>query len=72
MLCSLIGPFIFRDLVYLYQFSGPCSGSLCMAHIPLQELQAIAMMLCRMAFCLSGKVVALHLDNSTAKSYLCN
>ena len=30
------------------------------------------MMLCRMAFCLSGKVVALHLDNSTAKAYLCN
>ena len=29
-------------------------------------------MLCRMAFCISGKVVALHLDNSTAKAYLCN
>ena len=29
-------------------------------------------MLHRMAFCLSGKVVALHLDNSTAKAYLCN
>ena len=25
------------------------------------------MMLCRMAFHLSGKMVALHLDNSTAK-----
>ena len=30
------------------------------------------MMLCRMAFCISGKVVALHLDNSTGKAYLCN
>ena len=30
------------------------------------------MMLHRMAFCLSGKVVALHLDNGTAKAYLCN
>ena len=30
------------------------------------------MMLHRMAFCLSGKVVALHLDNSTAKADLCN
>ena len=30
------------------------------------------MMLHRMAFCLSGKVVALHMDNSTAKAYLCN
>ena len=42
------------------------------AHITLQEPQAVAVMLHRMAFCLSGKVVALHLDNSTAKVYLCN
>ena len=48
------------------------SGSLCRAHIALQELQAVAIMLHRMAFCLSGKVVALHLDNSTAQAYLCN
>ena len=52
--------------------SGAWSGSLCRAHIAFQELQAVAMMLCRMAFCLSGKVVVLHLDNSTAKAYLCN
>ena len=26
----------------------------------------------RMSFCLSGGVVALYLDNSTAKAYLCN
>ena len=52
--------------------SGAWSGSLCRAHIALQELQAVAVMLCRMSFCLSGKVVALHLDNSTAKAYLCN
>ena len=42
------------------------------AHTALQELQAIATMLCRMAFCLSGKEVSLHFDNSTAKAYLCN
>ena len=30
------------------------------------------MMLCRMDFWLYGKVVALHLENSTAKAYLCN
>ena len=30
------------------------------------------MMLHRMAFCFSHKVVDLHLDNSTAKAYLCN
>ena len=47
--------------------SGSWSGSMCSAHIALQELQAVAMMLYRKAFCLSG----LHLDNSTAKAYLC-
>ena len=52
--------------------SGTWSGSLSRAHIALQELQAVAVMLHRMAFCLSGKVVALHLDNTTAKAYLCN
>ena len=68
----LIGPFIFRDLVYLYQLVDPGQVSMCMAHTALQELQAVAMMLCGMTFHLSGKVVALHLDNSTAKAYLCN
>ena len=41
------------------------SGSMCRAHIALKELQAIAMILYRMTFHLSGKVVALHLDNRT-------
>ena len=52
--------------------SGPWSGSMCRAHITLQGLQAIVMMLQRMAFCLSGKVVVWHLDNSTAQDYLHN
>ena len=52
--------------------NGSWSGSLCRAHIVLQELQAVAMILHRIAFCLSDKVVALHLDNSTVKAYLCN
>ena len=52
--------------------SGSWSGSLCRAHIALQELQAVATMLRRMAFCLSGKVIALHFDDSTAKAYLYN
>ena len=43
-----------------------------MVHIALLELQAVAMMLHRIVSYLSGKVVALHLDNSTAKAYLCN
>ena len=50
--------------------SGAWSASLSRALIALQELQAVAIMLHRMAFCLSGKVVALHLDNSTAKGIL--
>ena len=45
---------------------------MCRAHIGLQQLQAVALMLHRMVFTLPGKVVALHLDNSTAKAYLCN
>ena len=52
--------------------SGAWSGSLSRDDIALQKLQAVAIMLRRMAFSLSGKVVALHLDNSTAKAYLCN
>ena len=52
--------------------SGAWSGSLCRAHVALQELQAAAIMLRRMAFFLSGKVVALYVDNSTVKAYLHN
>ena len=52
--------------------SGTWSGSICRAHVALQELQAVAMMLHKIAFHLSGYEVALHLDKSTAKAYLCN
>ena len=45
---------------------------MCKNHIALQDLQAVAIMLPKMAFWLSGKVVALHLDNSMATAYLCN
>ena len=68
----LIWAFYFQGLGLPFSVYGSWSGSMCRAHIALQELQAIAMMLHSMAFCLSGKVVALHLDNSTAKAYLCN
>ena len=56
--------FYFQGTGLLLSVSGLWSGSMCRAHIALQEFQAIAMMLHRMAFCLSGKVVALHLGNS--------
>ena len=48
------------------------SGSVCRVHIALQKLQAVALMLCQMALHLAGKVVVLHLDNTTVKAYLCN
>ena len=64
--------FYFQGSELPISVSGSWLGSLCGAHIALQELQAVAMILHRMVFHLSGKVVALHLDNSTAKAYLCN
>ena len=65
--------FYFQGSGLLLLVNGSRSGSICRAHIALQELQATVMMLHNwMAFCLSGKMVALHLDNSTAKAYLCN
>ena len=64
--------FYFQGAGLPLSVSGSWSGSMCRAHIALQELQVVVMMLCRMAFYLSGKVVALHLDNSTVKAYLCN
>ena len=48
------------------------SGSVCKAHIALQEFQGAAMMLHRMSFQKVGKMVALHLNKSTANTYLCN
>ena len=45
---------------------------MCRAHIALQKLQAIEMMLHRMIFELSSMVVALHMDNCPTKAYFCN
>ena len=41
-------------------------------HIALQELQAVTIMLHKVAFWLTGTMVALHLDNITSKAYLYN
>ena len=41
-------------------------------HVVLQEFQAAALILHKMDFQLSIKVVIMHLGNSNAKSYLCN
>ena len=58
---------LFQESGLPLSVSGSWSGSLCRAHIALQEQQAVDMMLCRMALHLSGKVVALHLDNSMSE-----
>ena len=47
-------------------------GSLCNVDIDFQELQEVVVMLCRMAFCLSMKIVVLHQYNITAKAHICN
>ena len=52
--------------------SGPKFSSVCRVHIAIQELQAFALMPHRLAFQVSDKVVALSLDNSSAKVYSCN
>ena len=44
----------------------------CVWYIALQKLQAITLMLCRMAFSLCGKVDTLHLGNNSAITYLYN
>ena len=64
--------FYFQGSGLPLSFNRKWSGSMHKVHITLQELQPVALMLHIMAFCLSGKVVALHLDNSTVKVYLCH
>ena len=72
MPCLVIWAFYFHNSGFPLSVSGSWSGSMCRAHIALQELQAVVMMLHRLAFQLPGRVVVLHLDNSTVKAYLCN
>ena len=64
--------FYFQGSGLSLSVSGSWFRSMCRAHIALQEVLTVAMMLCRMAFQLSGKEVTMHLDNNTAKAYLCN
>ena len=71
MLHLVIGPFIFKVL-FPSSCSGTWSGSICKVHISLQEFQAVELMLHKIASQVCHKVVAFHLDNSTAKVYLCN
>ena len=58
--------FYFKGSGLPLSVSGSLSHSICKGHIALQEHQIGFMILHRMAFQLSGKVVTLYLDNSTA------
>ena len=71
MLQPVIVPFYFQGLGLPVSFSGSWSYSIHKVHIALQEPQMVLLMLQRMAFSLSGKVVIFYLDNSTAKAYEC-
>ena len=64
--------FYFQGFRLLLSYSVTFSGPMHNIDIALQEPQAVAVMLHRMAFYLSGKLVALLLDNGTAKAYFCN
>ena len=66
------GAFYFQRTRFPLTYSGTWPGSVYNIHIVLQELYAVALMLCKMAFQLPCKVVALPLDTSTTKAYLCN
>ena len=61
--------FYFHDWGF---FSRTWSSSVCNAHIALHGLQAVVLMLHRMVFSLSGKVVALHFSDSAPNFYSCN
>ena len=60
----LIRPSIFRVLAYLCPWLAP-GQDLC----TLQKLQVVALVLHSTAFWISGKVVALQLDNSTVNAF---
>ena len=72
MLHPIFGPFIFRVLCFLLSCSGTWSGSICKVHIALEEHHAFALMLHKMALGLSGKVISLKFDKTTAEAYLCS
>ena len=65
----MVGP-LFQGYGLPSSFCGTWLDSMCKVNINLQELQTFVLMLCRMEFNISGKVVALHLDNSPLKAYI--
>ena len=64
--------FYFQGSGLPLSISDSWSGSMHTFHIALQELQAVVLILHRMAFLLCSKVFALEFDKITAKVYLCS
>ena len=60
------------DSGLLLSSSGTRSCSVCKIHLTLQECQVLALVLHRMAFHISGKIIDFYLDSNTAKAYLCH
>ena len=63
-------PFFFQGSVLPLPMSGSWPRSMCWVHIAIQEFQAVALMLWRLAFQFSGRVVALQFNNSPANVFM--
>ena len=61
--------FYFQDSCLPLSFCIAWSDSISNVHVDLWELQAFVLMLCTVAFHITGKAVGLLLDNSSAKAY---
>ena len=61
VLLPISGPFIFRALRFLSSVFVPGLVVMCKMHIALQEIQAVVLMLHKMAFHLYNKVVAFYI-----------
>ena len=64
--------FYFQGSGLPLSFSRTWSGVMCNFNVVLQEPQAVTLIVHRMAFHLYSKLVASHLNNSSAKAYLHN
>ena len=71
MLHPIIHPFVVRVWCFHYAVVSP-GLALYQVKTALLELQSVALMLGKLVFHLSNKVVTPPLDNRTAKIYLCN
>ena len=64
--------FYFQSSGFPYSVVEPGEAVCARLYNGLYVLQAMVLRLCKLVSWLPGEVIALHLDNSTAKAYLCN